>query len=53
MLNFICGLGGRDVLPSDIRKVVKAAATAAEKGTVKRAVRWLGLREKLVGLRLK
>jgi len=50
MLNFICGLAGRDVSPLQIREAVREAAKAAESGKVKHAVKWLGLREKLVGL---
>lgn len=50
MLNFICGLAGRDISPLQIREVVREAAKAADTGKVKHAVRWLGLREKLVGL---
>lgn len=50
LLNFICGLGGRDVSPLHIREALRAAARAAETGEVRRPVRWLGLREKLVGL---
>lgn len=52
MLNFICGLAGRDVSPLQIKEAVRAAARAAETGKVKRAVRWLGLREKILGLRV-
>jgi pyruvate ferredoxin oxidoreductase alpha subunit len=50
MINFICGLGGRDVSPLQIREAIRAAAKAAETGEVKKPVRWLGLREKVVGL---
>jgi pyruvate ferredoxin oxidoreductase alpha subunit len=50
MVNFICGLGGRDVSSLQIREAIRAAARAAETGEVKKPVRWLGLREKLVGL---
>ncbi len=50
MLNFICGLGGRDVSQLQIREAVREAAKVAKTGKVKHAVRWLGLREKLVGL---
>jgi pyruvate/2-oxoacid:ferredoxin oxidoreductase alpha subunit len=50
MMDFICGLGGRDVSPVQIREALRAAAKAAETGEVKRPVRWLGLREKIVGL---
>jgi len=53
MLNFICGLGGRDVTQLDIREAIRVAGKAAETGVVRRAVRWLGLREKIVGLRPK
>lgn len=51
MLDFICGLGGRDVEALQIREAIRAASRAAESGEVRKAVRWLGLREKLVGLR--
>lgn len=51
LMNFICGLGGRDVSPLQIREAIRAAARAAETGEVKKPVRWLGLREKLVGLK--
>jgi len=50
MMDFICGLGGRDVSPLQIREALRAAARAAETGEVRRPVRWLGLREKVVGL---
>ncbi|MEW6592505.1 MAG: pyruvate ferredoxin oxidoreductase [Candidatus Hadarchaeota archaeon] len=49
-LNFICGLGGRDVSPLQIRTAVRETAKAAEKRKVKQPVMWLGLREKVVGL---
>jgi pyruvate ferredoxin oxidoreductase alpha subunit len=52
MLNFVCGLAGRDVSSLHIKEAVRAAARAAETGKVRRAVRWLGLREKVVGLRV-
>ena len=51
MINFICGLGGRDVSPMDIREAVRQSASALQAGEVKRNVRWLGLREKILGLR--
>lgn len=50
LMNFICGLGGRDVSSLQIREAIRAAAKAAETGEVRRPVRWLGLREKIVGL---
>ncbi len=49
MLNFICGLAGRDVSSLQIRQAVHAAAKAAESGEVKRTVNWLGLRENYRG----
>ncbi|MFQ6129755.1 MAG: transketolase C-terminal domain-containing protein [Candidatus Hadarchaeaceae archaeon] len=52
MLNFICGLAGRDVSSLQIKEAVRAASRAAETGKVRRTVRWLGLREKVVGLRV-
>jgi len=48
LLNFICGLGGRDVTEEQIREAVKETSEAAKSGKVDRAVRWLGLRESLV-----
>ncbi len=51
LMNFICGLAGRDVSPLQIREAVKSTLEAAETGEVKNPVRWLGLRETLVGLR--
>jgi len=52
MLNFICGLAGRDVSPLQIKEAIRAAARVAETGKVKRALRWLGLREKVLGLKV-
>jgi pyruvate ferredoxin oxidoreductase alpha subunit len=51
LLNFICGLGGRDVTTAQIREATKAAVEAARTGEVKEPVRWLGLRETMVGLK--
>jgi pyruvate ferredoxin oxidoreductase alpha subunit len=51
LLNFICGLGSRDVTAAQIREAVKSAVEAAKTGEVKEAVRWLGLRETMVGLK--
>jgi len=51
LLNFICGLGGRDISPLQIREATKAAMEAAKTGEVKETVRWLGLRETMVGLK--
>jgi len=49
MLNFICGLAGRDVSPIQIKEAVRAATKAAETGRVRRTVRWLGLRKEVLG----
>jgi pyruvate ferredoxin oxidoreductase alpha subunit len=49
MLDFICGLGGRDVKEEDIREALKTCHAAARGETVEK-VNWLGLREKVVGL---
>ncbi|MEM2289409.1 MAG: hypothetical protein QXK27_02340 [Candidatus Hadarchaeales archaeon] len=49
MLNFICGLGGRDVTKEDLREAVKISLRAAEEKSEKR-VMWLGLREAVVGV---
>ena len=51
MQNFICGLGGRDVTAAQIREAVKSAVEAAKSGKVEESVRWLGLRETMVGLK--
>lgn len=51
LLNFICGLGSRDVTAAQIREAVKSAVEAAKTREVKEAVRWLGLRETMVGLK--
>jgi len=44
MINFICGLGGRDVTSPQIEQAIR------ETGKVREKVRWLGLQEKLVGV---
>ncbi|MEM3421152.1 MAG: pyruvate synthase subunit PorA [Candidatus Hadarchaeum sp.] len=48
MINFICGLAGRDVTSAQIEQAVRETQKAAETGEVKEKVRWLGLQEKLV-----
>ncbi|MFH1821827.1 MAG: pyruvate ferredoxin oxidoreductase, partial [Methanobacteriota archaeon] len=48
MMNFICGLGGRDVTSHQLEQAVSEAREAAETGKVEERVRWLGLQEKLV-----
>lgn len=49
MLNFICGLGGRDVTKEDLREAVKISLRAAEEKSERRVI-WLGLREAVVGV---
>ncbi|MEM2889829.1 MAG: transketolase C-terminal domain-containing protein, partial [Candidatus Hadarchaeum sp.] len=48
MINFICGLAGRDVTSAQIEQAVREAQKAAKTGVVAEKVRWLGLQEKLV-----
>jgi pyruvate ferredoxin oxidoreductase alpha subunit len=47
LLDFVCGLGGRDVSFAQIGEAVEAAEKAAKAGKVKEPVRWLGMREEL------
>jgi len=44
-VNFIYGLGGRDVLPDDIKSVATELRQIVETGKVKSLVNYLGLRE--------
>jgi len=44
MSNYIFGLGGRDVHPSDIEKVYRDTLDNAHNGKVKKAVNYLGVR---------
>ena len=48
MINFICGLGGRDVTSHQLEQAVSETQKVAETGKVSENVRWLGLQEKLV-----
>jgi len=48
LLDFVCGLGGRDVSSAQIEEAVKVAEKAAEAGKVEEPVRWLGLRGELM-----
>jgi len=45
VVDYIFGLGGRDVLSTDIEKVAQDLAEIAETGEVKQVVNYLGLRE--------
>ncbi|MDI6642709.1 MAG: hypothetical protein QMD95_01450, partial [Candidatus Hodarchaeaceae archaeon] len=44
MLDFVCGLAGRDISPHQIREAVREADKAAKTGKVKHAARATGLR---------
>jgi len=48
MINFICGLAGRDVTSALLEQAVRETQRAAETGRVEKKIRWLGLQEKLV-----
>ncbi len=48
IINFICGLGGRDVTRSQLEQAVNETKAAAASGKVAEKVRWLGLQEKIV-----
>lgn len=51
LLDFICGLGGRDVTDLQIAMAIRETAKVAKAGKTKHPVRWLGLREKVVGVK--
>jgi 2-oxoisovalerate ferredoxin oxidoreductase alpha subunit len=44
MVNYILGLGGREVTPKDIITLVKEALGKAERGSLEEPVRWVGVR---------
>jgi len=44
MLNYIFGLGGRDIFPKDIKKVYKTLLETAESGKIKEQVGFIGVR---------
>ena len=48
MVNFICGLGGRDVTSHQLEQAVSETQNVAATGKVSETVRWLGLQKKLV-----
>jgi len=48
MINFICGLAGRDVTSAHLKQAIRETQKAAETGKVEKKIRWLGLQEKLV-----
>ncbi len=45
VLNYVYGLGGRDIRPSEIRSVFDETLRAAETGVVEEPLRFLGVRE--------
>jgi pyruvate ferredoxin oxidoreductase alpha subunit len=49
LMDFVCGLGGRDVTFLQVREALKKAHEAMEAGEVKHPVNWLGLREEVIG----
>ena len=48
LLNFIAGIGGRDVTPQDIVAVFEKAKRTAETGVVESEIEWIGLNRELV-----
>jgi pyruvate/2-oxoacid:ferredoxin oxidoreductase alpha subunit len=44
-MNFIYGLGGRDIFPADIEQAFLKAEEVAQKGRVEKHIDYLGLRE--------
>jgi len=49
LLNFITGMGGRDVTPKDIMTVFEKAKKTADTGKVETEIDWIGLNKTLVG----
>ena len=45
MLNFIAGLGGREVMVGDIEQVVETTQTAIDTGKIERETTWVAVRE--------
>lgn len=45
LVNFVYGLGGRDLSKSEARSIVNSALEAAEKGLVEEPIRFIGVRE--------
>ena len=44
MLNYVIGMGGRDVTLKDITGLVKEALGRAKQGTITKPIRWVGVR---------
>lgn len=49
LLNFIAGMGGRDITQKNIEQVFEKGMKAAETGEAEAEVEWLGLNKNLVG----
>jgi pyruvate ferredoxin oxidoreductase alpha subunit len=49
MIDFVCGLAGRDVSPRDLNWAMDLVARAKESGKVQQRLVWLGLRKELLG----
>jgi len=49
LLNFIAGMGGRDITQKNIEQVFEKGMNAAETGEAAAEVEWLGLNKNLVG----
>lgn len=46
MVDYIAGLGGRDISPEQVKKLLEEVEETATTGKAKAEVRWIGLREK-------
>ncbi|MEM2466684.1 MAG: transketolase C-terminal domain-containing protein [Candidatus Bathyarchaeia archaeon] len=49
LLNFIAGIGGRDVTPKDITAIFESARKAVEKSRIEKEIEWVGLNKAIVG----
>ena len=45
MLNFIAGLGGREILVRDVNEIVDLVQTAIDTGTIEQETTWIAVRE--------
>jgi pyruvate ferredoxin oxidoreductase alpha subunit len=45
MVDYVYGLGGRDILPREIERVFRDALDVAETGQIERKVTYLSVRE--------
>jgi len=44
VVNFLAGLGGRDVVKADVRKMFEKTLKAAEEGKAEKEIVWIGTR---------